>query len=355
MIRSARPIGFSIAVVLALALVAVNGVVEDPPPARPTVAVTAAEWLPVGEVAWRTGLSVHDGRLLSARTRRVLDPHAFPAQLRVAGRLVEPSDLVPADARVVVLPGRDRVEPLAHRRLPGRPLLSVVHGKRVARPRVVELTVGAVSGEEVRRRVVLVRPAWGQPRRGAVLLTFDDGPDPVWTPRVLALLKQRRVHAVFCVVGREVRKHPELVRRILADGHTLCDHTENHDEHLPSETVAVARLEILRGADAVRRATGVRPVWFRAPGGEWSPAVEQLIGEAGMVPLKWTIDPRDWERPPARVIVSRVLTAARPGGVLLLHDGGGDRSQTWAALRSLLVALPRIGLTFAEPSSPAPS
>ena len=354
MIPSTRAIGASIAVVLGLSVLGAHGLLADEPaprPAPPSVA-EPEQWRLVADVV--DSARLRDGRLLSARTRRVLDPHAFPAQLEVAGRVVEPSDLVPADATVTVVPGHDRVEPLARRRMPLRPLLSVVHGKRVVRPRVVEVTVGAVSGEEVRRRVLLVTPAVKPRWHGQVLLTFDDGPDPTWTPRVLALLKAHHVHAVFCLVGREARKHPDLVQRILREGHSLCDHTENHDEHLPAEPADVARLEILRGADAVRRATGIRPVWFRAPGGHWSPEVEAMVRANGMVPLKWTIDPRDWERPPARLIVGRVLATARPGGILLLHDGGGDRRETLAALRSLLVALPRIGLTFAEPHPPAP-
>lgn len=352
MIRSTRAIGVAIAVVLGVSVLGAHGLLTDEPAPPRAAAPPPVQWRLVAEVVASAGVPLRDGRLLSARTRRVLDPHAFPAQLTVAGRAVEPSDLVPADAAVTVEPGRDRVEPLAHRELPAQPLLSVVAGKRVLRLRTVEVTVGAVSGEEVRRRVLLVAPPVKPRWHGSVLLTFDDGPDPTWTPQVLALLKARGVHAVFCLVGREVRKHPDLVRRILREGHSLCDHTENHDEHLPAEPVDVARLEILRGADALRRATAVRPVWFRAPGGQWSPAVEQLVRAAGMVPLKWTVDPRDWERPPARVIVSRVLAAARPGGIVLLHDGGGDRRQSLVALRSLLVALPRIGLQFADPVPP---
>lgn len=355
MTRFTRALGVSIAAVLGVGAWCLgSGEVDRSAPSRSFVTDRpSTQWTVVSDVVALRGDRLRDGRLLAVRSRRVLDAHAFPARIRLGGRFVQPSDLVPRDAQVEVVPGRDRVEPVERRTLPGRPLLIRVGGRQVAKARVVELTVGAVSGEEIGRRVLLAAPVVKPRWHGTVLLTFDDGPDPTWTPRVLALLKQRHVHAVFCLVGREVRKHPALVRRILQEGHALCSHTENHDEHLAAEPLAVARMEILRGADAMRRATGIRPVWFRAPGGGWSPGVEQLLGTVGMVPLKWTVDPRDWERPPARLIVGRVLLAARPGSIVLLHDGGGDRRESWAALRSLLVALPRLGLTFAEPQEPA--
>jgi len=354
-IRSTRALGISIAVVLGMAGWGLGAVQLD----RPPVAVSASvqppvEWRLVADVVASQGERLKDGRLLAVRSRRVLDAHAFPAQLSVAGRLVVPGDLVPADVRVAVVDGRDQVERVVRHRLAMRPLLTRVGNRQVVKPRVVVETVGAVSGEVVVRRVLFapppVRPRW----HGRVVLTFDDGPDPTWTPQVLTLLRQAKVHAVFCLVGREARKHADLVRQVLREGHTLCDHTENHDEHLPADRTAAARLEIARGAEALIRATGVHPVWFRAPGGEWSPAVERIVGEEGMVPLKWTVDPRDWERPRASVIAARVLLGARPGSIILLHDGGGDRAGTVAALRYLLVNLPRLGLTFAEPHPPTP-
>lgn len=351
---STRALGGTIAVVLGVGGVSTRALPAREVPSQSNAATISApeQWSLVADVVASRRVPIRDGRLLAVRTRRVLDAHAFPAQLRVAGQVVAPTDLVRLGEQVEVVPGNDRVEPLQRRRLPARPLVTRVGARVVTKPRVVELTVGAVSGEEVARRVLLTPPPVKRLWDGEVLLTFDDGPDPVWTPRVLALLKARRVHAVFCLVGREARKHPDLVRRIVREGHTLCDHTENHDAHLRTGPPDRSRLEVLRGADALRLTTGVRPVWFRAPGGGWSPQLEAMVRAAGMTPLKWTVDPRDWERPLAHLIVGRVLLAARPGSVILLHDGGGDRRESVAALRSLLVALPRIGLTFAEPQPP---
>jgi peptidoglycan/xylan/chitin deacetylase (PgdA/CDA1 family) len=175
----------------------------------------------------------------------------------------------------------------------------------------------------------------------AVALTFDDGPDPRWTPAVLALLRQYRVRATFCLVGVHVTAHPELVRRIAADGHALCDHTWDHDERLRTRSPAAIRADLARTYDVIVRASGgLAPAYFRAPGGKWSPGVVAAARRLGLRPLGWSVDPRDWTRPPAASIVRTVLAGTRAGGpVVLMHDGYGDRSATLAALRVILPAL----------------
>jgi peptidoglycan/xylan/chitin deacetylase (PgdA/CDA1 family) len=174
-----------------------------------------------------------------------------------------------------------------------------------------------------------------------IALTFDDGPDPRWTPAVLALLRQYRVHATFCLVGAHVVRHPDLVRRIAEDGHALCDHTWGHDEQLPRRSPAAIRADLRRTSEAIERASGGRaPAYFRAPGGNWSAAVVTEARRLGLRPLGWSVDPRDWTRPPAATITRTVLGAARGGPIVLLHDGYGDRSVTVAALRTILAGLP---------------
>ncbi|MDX6225984.1 MAG: peptidoglycan-N-acetylglucosamine deacetylase, partial [Frankiales bacterium] len=326
-----------------------DGSIAAAPEPSAVIAYRAPVVRPVADLLAIQGIRLRSGRLLSARTHRVLRPTAFPPRVKWAGQPVSLADEVPEGAALSVVQGRDQVERLVRRRVQSH---ADTHAGLYlpGAPGIVELRVGAVSGEVVSRRVI--HPSKHGPLRipGSVLLTFDDGPDPRWTPQVLNLLRQRHVHAVFCVIGREARRHPDLVRRIVREGHVLCDHTESHDEHLATEPLAVARGQIAAGAQAVWVATGQRPTWFRAPGGAWSPMVERLAREQGMTPLKWTVDPRDWQRPAARVIVARVLEAARPGSIVLMHDGGGDRRTSAAALRSLLVLLPRMGLRFAEPT-----
>ena len=177
-------------------------------------------------------------------------------------------------------------------------------------------------------------------RGGAVALTFDDGPDPRWTPAVLDLLRRHGMRATFCVVGLHVVEHPELVRRIAAEGHALCDHTWTHDEALPERSPATIRAEIVRTYDAIVAASGgVKPLYYRAPAGRWSPAVVAEAHRLGLRPLGWTVDPTDWRQPPAAQITRSVLDSVAPASIVLLHDGYGHRAQTLAALPTLLDTL----------------
>jgi peptidoglycan/xylan/chitin deacetylase (PgdA/CDA1 family) len=179
----------------------------------------------------------------------------------------------------------------------------------------------------------------------AVALTIDDGPHPLWTPRVLGLLHRYGVRATFSLVGVEAHAHPGLVRRIVAEGHAICNHTMTHPQPFARRTPALIAQEIGRAQSAIVDAAGVTPRLFRAPGGSWSPAVLSAVARHGMIPIDWDIDPKDWSRPGTSRIVNR-LVAARPGDILLCHDGGGNRSQTVHALRTALPQLKAKGYTF---------
>ncbi|RKS75632.1 peptidoglycan/xylan/chitin deacetylase (PgdA/CDA1 family) [Motilibacter peucedani] len=191
------------------------------------------------------------------------------------------------------------------------------------------------------------------PGHGAsVSLTFDDGPAPAYTTKVLALLASHRVTAVFCLVGTQVAAHPQLVRAEHAAGHLLCDHSRDHDLTMTTKGAAYVTAEVDDGIAAVRRAApGVPVPYYRQPGGEWTPEVLSAASAAGLRPLRWSVDPRDWSRPGERAIASRVLEQLRPGGVVLMHDGGGDRSETVAVLTWLLDALPQAGWHFTLPAA----
>jgi peptidoglycan/xylan/chitin deacetylase (PgdA/CDA1 family) len=219
-----------------------------------------------------------------------------------------------------------------------------------SRPGVVRVVRGAVSGEVVRSRV-LSRPVLGHlPTPGAVALTFDDGPDPTWTPQVLHQLALSHARATFCLIGRQAAQYPELVRAIVAGGHTLCNHTWDHDEGLPHRSRAQIESEMTRAQAAITQASGgIAPRLFRAPGGNWSGQVEAAARSLHMTPLKWTVDPRDWARPGASAILGVTFAQLRPGGVVLLHDGGGKRDETVAALHRLLLLLPAMHYTYAQP------
>jgi peptidoglycan/xylan/chitin deacetylase (PgdA/CDA1 family) len=181
--------------------------------------------------------------------------------------------------------------------------------------------------------------------KNAVALTIDDGPHPYWTPRVLDLLAHYKVLATFCLVGLEVRAFPDLVRRTVAAGHVVCNHSNTHPQPFTRLSADQLDVEIGVSQTIIATETGHVPKLFRAPGGAWSPLVFTAAARHGLIPIDWDIDPRDWSRPGTPTIVRKLL-AARPGDILLCHDGGGDRSETLAALTQVLPVLLARGYDF---------
>lgn len=179
----------------------------------------------------------------------------------------------------------------------------------------------------------------------AIALTIDDGPHPEWTPRMLDLLAEHEVGAMFSLIGLQVKRFPRLAERIVRAGHQLCNHTMHHP--MPFNLLPVRRVtaEIVEAHERISDATGVAARFFRAPGGSWSSRVVHVADEHGMIPIAWDVDPRDWSRPGTRHIAESML-ACRPGAILLCHDGGGDRSETLSALSTVIPLLKDRGLTF---------
>ncbi|MET8356663.1 polysaccharide deacetylase family protein [Micromonospora sp. NPDC005171] len=174
----------------------------------------------------------------------------------------------------------------------------------------------------------------GTPR---LALTFDDGPDPRYTPQVLALLREYDVRATFCVVGENAQNHPELIQSIVDGGHTLCNHSWQHDVGLGARSADAIRSDLLRTNAAIRAAVPNAPiVWYRQPGGAWTYPVVSVARQLGMTPLHWSVDPSDWDLPGAGKITATVVSQAEPGSVVLLHDAGGNREGTVEALRRIL-------------------
>jgi len=190
----------------------------------------------------------------------------------------------------------------------------------------------------------------GPPGDRVVALTFDDGPDPAWTPQVLRLLHDHGAVATFCMVGTRVAAYPDLVRAVAAAGMRLCDHSRTHDQALAKRPWPRIVDEIA-GTRADMRATVDAPVdYFRAPGGNWAPNLVQCTVEQGMRPLGWSVDPWDWSEPGTGAIVARVQRHVHPGAIVLLHDGGARRGQTVAALAQLLPWLTAQGYRFVFPT-----
>lgn len=182
----------------------------------------------------------------------------------------------------------------------------------------------------------------GDASRKEVALTFDDGPHPPFTQRLLALLKQLNVRATFFLVGKKVDKAPEVVALIARDGHEVANHTYHH-LNLDKRTEAEAIEEIRLGNEAIKRACGKTPVVFRPPGGHHQDHVLRAAGSLGMTVILWTDDPADFANPGADIIQSRILEQVGSGSDILLHDGV---EQTLEMLPDLVARLRRAGYRF---------
>lgn len=188
--------------------------------------------------------------------------------------------------------------------------------------------------------------------RGAkgVNITIDDGPDPTWTPQVLRLLKDSGVKATFCMVGTQAEAYPDLVKAVVADGHRLCNHTVSHDTAMDKKSEAYQSQQILDAERMITKASGgVRPQYYRAPGGAFTPYSRHLAASRGMRPLGWNVDTKDFERPGVATMVATVKSEISSGPTVLFHDAGGDRSQTLAALREVLPWLREQGYVYGFP------
>jgi peptidoglycan/xylan/chitin deacetylase (PgdA/CDA1 family) len=185
----------------------------------------------------------------------------------------------------------------------------------------------------------------GGPRAGKVVaLTFDDGPW-VGTPRFLDVLEREQVPATFFQIGDQISSYGAGVdARMLRDGDVIGDHTWDHADVAAGGSIAAS--EITRTAAAIHSLTGFAPCLFRAPGGAVSPSLISTARALGFTTIQWNVDPRDWSRPGADAIYNRVVSAVSPGSIVVQHDGGGDRSQTLAALPREIDALRARGYRF---------
>jgi peptidoglycan/xylan/chitin deacetylase (PgdA/CDA1 family) len=175
-----------------------------------------------------------------------------------------------------------------------------------------------------------------------VALTFDDGPDPLFTPRLLEILRGEGVAATFFVIANRAAARPDLVRQMLADGHEVGNHTLSH-ARLTDLPELVVRHEILEAQRVLETITGERARLFRPPYGRINEAIFRMAKEeAGLTTVMWSVDSRDWEGISAREIREKVLANLAPGSIILMHCAGGVSegfTSTLEALPSILEAL----------------
>jgi peptidoglycan/xylan/chitin deacetylase (PgdA/CDA1 family) len=270
----------------------------------------------------------------------------------------KPNALLSAGDKVVVTRGADETEQTVEKFVYNTPKLKRSGSGvliTVTTPGTVGVTlkkVGEISGKLASKTtktpaqpVSLNQVTAKKVKPKVVALTFDDGPNPGETEALLRVLAKAKVPATFFMVGRNVKRYPELAQQVAKAGHQIAGHGYSHTS---LKTLAPPKLEseLLQTTKAIETATGQRPLWLRPPYGAANATTYSLLGEHDIKVALWNVDPQDFRRPGAKVIAKRVVKRVRPGSVILLHDGGGTRTQTVKAVKSIIKKLKKKGYTF---------
>ncbi|MEO0375656.1 MAG: polysaccharide deacetylase family protein [Cyanobacteria bacterium P01_A01_bin.17] len=183
-----------------------------------------------------------------------------------------------------------------------------------------------------------------KPDQKYIALTFDDGPWPEVTNNILYTLKAHGVRATFFVVGLHVQTYPEQLRQVVAEGHVLANHTWNHRYHKFSSTEAAVQLK--KTADIIYKETGVKTALFRPPGGKLHNGLVKYANAQKYSSIMWSQDSGDTSRISSSRILANILAGAKPGAIILMHDGGGDRLKTASMLPQAIKELKKRGYQF---------
>lgn len=319
--------------------------------------VTLPRGATVEDAVTRCG-HARNGQVRSVVDHDILTESASrPYGVFVNGRRVSLDASLHNGDAITIVPGEDVLEPVVRETVEVEPPSTTIGAGTVPKvvvagtPTVLVVTKGAVSGETVATETVSVgSPAVVRmvPEAGApvVALTFDDGPWPGQTEQVLAILKERNVPATFFMLGMRVERAPELARAVVNAGHLVGNHTYWH-VNLSTAQPDVAHWEIEGTNQVILQVTGVRPTWIRAPGGDLGGPAQAYMAQEGMRHALWNVDPQDWsEGKTPEDLAWSVISAARPGSVIVMHDGGGDQSTTIAALPIIIEGLRSYGYEF---------
>lgn len=180
----------------------------------------------------------------------------------------------------------------------------------------------------------------------AVAITFDDGPNPEFTPQMLDIFREEGGRATFYMTGDQIERYPDTAKLVQNEGHEIGNHTYTHPNLTELDEDAV-RAELVRTGDLIRETAGVQPSTFRPPYLATDAQVERIARELGYAVIGGVNGTaRDWDMPGAEHILSASLAVSEPGSILVFHDGYGDRSQTVEAVRALVKTLKKEGYVF---------
>nr|WP_228057363.1 polysaccharide deacetylase family protein [Tychonema sp. LEGE 07203] len=260
----------------------------------------------------------------------------LPINLRATGRTAPP-----IQAQVLAVSQPSEQQPIAN-----------VNGIKGAIARRVEFSQQAIASLDEKRfqsslpsqlKGATIRQAKLDSRHKAIALTFDDGPWPTTTTQILDILKKNNIKATFFWVGRYLHTYPELGKQVVAAGHAIGNHTWNH-QYIKYNEDGAAR-EIDRTSSLITELTGVKTSLFRPPGGILNNGLAAYAQKKNYTVVMWSADSLDW-RSATQSLMDNVLRQASSGGIVLMHDGGGNRAKTVQALPNIIARLRKEGYKF---------
>lgn len=318
-----------------------------PPPIHVSVdgsVGVAAPGSTLGEVRAQFALHPRRGNLLDVEGR-ILQRRVYPGHVTVNGGRAPGTRVLRDRDRLEVVDGADRTEGIV------REVIVTAEGS-VPNPQTY---LGSTPGEQVIERGEIsgkavssvFHPSGPVEQPDAVALTFDDGPSSAYTLRIARTLQGLGAVGSFFAVGYLAERYPDVVRSLVAMGMTVGNHSQSHPNDRPFARLSQGQMATQIGtATQALAASGVDSTLFRPPGGSWSPRTVQIASDLGQRTVLWSVDSLDWTGLGPAQIATRVLEGARPGAIVLLHDGGGNRLATLQALPRIVRGLRAMGLSL---------
>lgn len=177
-----------------------------------------------------------------------------------------------------------------------------------------------------------------QTQEKVAALTFDDGPDPLYTGAILDILQAKNIKATFFILGQNARQNPDLLKRVYSEGHEIGNHGYSHS-YIPNKFID----ELIRTDELIYQSLNQHTLYYRPPGGIVSKSIIKEVAGKGEILTLWSIDSRDWQNPGPKQIEQNVVKNIFPGSIILLHDGGENREQTIQALSGIIEKLQQQG------------
>lgn len=310
----------------------------------------------VGRLLKRAGYRPGPGDLLDVDGRTFRRGAGSVPRISINGRAAGARVLVKRDDAVAFLPGRDRTEP-TRAAMETVVLVAKVNGggeyvivESPGKPGEKLVTRGSLSGKIVsaltlsEAQPMVVARTDVRPEK-IIALTFDDGPNPPFTAQIVRVLRDAQATATFFMLGRQVALYPKPVRKVWNAGFQIANHSFSHSR-LDRALEPVLTRELDDTRNLLFSITNVEPKWFRPPYGVGSPTLKAVAEAKGYRVVGWNIDTRDWEAANPDDIVNQVVSEVFPGAIVLMHDGGGNRTNTVMALPKIIQALRERGYTF---------